>query len=314
MLFLAAVAKVLPVFLLILLGVVLRLRHFLAPATVRDMKRLVLNVTLPAALFLAFSTVIIEWKYLVIVGTIFAACLAVFLLGRPLNLLTGVRSEYFPPLLTGFEAGMLGYAIFTAVYGAQNISVFGIVDLGQVLFVLLVLIPTLQRRAEGGQTLAATVAGIIRTPVILAVAGGLVFQKLGLVPIFETDPLLDGILQAVRLVGAMTSPLVALAIGYELHFQQGALRRPLITQGVRLLIWIPAGVLFARMVVGGLLGLEPIFQAAILTMVLLPAPFVIPIVMRGSDEAESSYVVNTLTLGTLCTLVAYAVVPVIFPP
>jgi hypothetical protein len=67
-------------------------------------------------------------------------------------------------------------------------------------------------------------------------------------------------------------------------------------------------------VIGRLLGLDPVFQAAMLTMVLLPPPFVIPIFMRRGSEQDTNYVVNTLTLATLGTLLAYAVVPLLYPP
>jgi hypothetical protein len=234
----------------------------------------------------------------------------------------GVHSPYFPSLLTGFEAGMMGYAIFGAVYGAENIYKFGIVDLGQVLFVFFVLVPGLSRMAapSGPSSFRFTLLGFLRTPVILAIVGGLLFQALGLTRLFTANPLLDGVLEAVRLVGAVTTPLVALVIGYELAFRPGALRAPALTAALRLLIWLPAGALFAWLVVGRLLGLDAIFQAAVLTMVLLPGPFVIPIFMRADAshlaqvEADANYVVNTLTLGTLFTLAAYAFVPLFFPP
>jgi hypothetical protein len=67
-------------------------------------------------------------------------------------------------------------------------------------------------------------------------------------------------------------------------------------------------------VVGRLLGLDQEFQAAVLTMVLLPPPFVIPMFMTKATEEDANYVINTLTLATLVTLFAYALVPTIFPP
>ncbi len=322
MLFLGAVAKVLPVFLLILTGVLLRKLAFFGPATVADLKKMIVNVTLPAALFLAFSTVQIQPAYLLIVAAVFGACLLVLLLARPLGLRVGVDSAYFPSLLTGFEAGMMGYAIFGAVYGAENIYKFGIVDLGQVLFVFFVLVPGLARMANphGPTSFGATLLGFVRTPVIVAIVGGLLFQAIGLTALFAASPLLDGVLEAVRLVGAITTPLVAFVIGYELALRPGALRAPALTAALRLLIWLPAGALFAWLVVGRWLGLDSVFQAAVLTMVLLPGPFVIPIFMRPDSahpersEADANYVVNTLTLGTLFTLAAYAFVPLFFPP
>jgi predicted permease len=332
MLFLSAVAKVLPVFLLILTGVLLRRIGFLHPSTVADLKKLIVNVTLPAALFLAFSSVDVGLGDLAIVAIVFGACLAVLLLGRPLGRALRVQNPYFAYLISGFEAGMLGYAIFGAVYGAENLYKFGIVDLGQVLFVFIVLVPGLQRLQHTGaaQPLSRSLVKLLQTPVILAIVAGLLFNRLGLTALFSRQPLLDGLLEALRLAGAMTTPLVALAIGYELQMRPGALRDPLVTTAARLLIWLPLGYLFARFVVGGWLGRDTISQAAVMAMVLLPAPFVIPIFLRrkssapdntvsaadagGADDEDANAVVNTLTLGTLVTLAAYAFVPLFFPP
>ena len=313
--FLSALAKVLPIVLLILLGVGLRRINFLQLSTIQDFKRLIVNVTLPAALFLAFARVTVELRYLLIVVTVFMACLLVLLLGRRLGPWLGVRSPYFPSLITGFEAGMLGYAIYGAVYGAENLYKFGIIDLGQVLFVFFILVPGLERMTAGAKpSFSATLVSFLKTPVILAILGGLLFKSVGLTDLFTASPMLNSVLEAAALVGGMTTPLVALVIGYELAFRPGAMRGPVVTATARLVIWVSAGVLFTWLVVGRMLQLDTAFQAAVLTMVLLPGPFVIPMFMQGDDEADANYVVNTLTIGTLVTLFAYALVPVIFPP
>ncbi len=313
MVFLTALSKVLPIFLLILLGVLLRRLRFVRPETVGDLRRLIVNVTLPAALFLAFAQVTIEAQYLLIVVVVFTACLVVWLLGRRLGPAVRVQSPYFPALLTGFEAGMMGYAIFGAVYGQQNIFKFGIIDLGQVLFVFFVLVPGLERLSTGARPFRATLLSFLKTPVILAILGGLLFKAVGLAALFAASPLTGSVLEAVRLVGSMTTPLVALVIGYELQLRPGELGWPMRTIATRLLIWAPAGLLFSTLVVGRLLGLDPVFQAAVMTMALLPPPFVIPLFMPGAGANEVNYVVNSLTLATVVTLLAYALVPILFP-
>lgn len=314
MVFLTALSKVLPVFLLILLGVGLRRWRFVGPETVQDLRKLVVNITLPAVLFLAFSQVTLEPQYLVIVAIMFVACLLALLLGRWLGGPLRVNSAYLPSLLTGFEAGMMGYAIYAAVYGAQNVYKFGIVDLGQVLFVFFVLVPGLERLTHGAKPLRATALSFLKTPVILAILGGLLFKATGLTELFAASPLLNSGLETLGLLGAMTTPLVALVIGYELTLRAGALAKPVRTVAVRLLIWLPFGLALSVFVVGRLLGLDQEFQAAVLTMVLLPPPFVIPMFMARATEEDANYVVNTLTLATLVTLFAYALVPTIFPP
>lgn len=314
MVFLTALSKVLPIFLLILLGVGLRRWRFVGPETVQDLRKLVVNITLPAVLFLAFSQVTLEPQYLVIVAIMAAACLAALLLGRWLGGPLRVDSAYLPSLLTGFEAGMMGYAIYAAVYGAENVYKFGIVDLGQVLFVFFILVPGLERLTHGAKPLAATALSFLKTPVILAILGGLLFKATGLTEVVAASPLLNSGLETLGLLGALTTPLVALVIGYELTLRAGALAKPVRTVAVRLLIWLPFGLALSIFVVGRLLGLDQEFQAAVLTMVLLPPPFVIPMFMAKATEEDANYVVNTLTLATLVTLFAYALVPTIFPP
>jgi predicted permease len=314
MVFLTALSKVLPVFLLILLGVGLHRWRFVGPETVQDLRKLVVNITLPAVLFLAFSQVTLEPQYLVIVAIMFVACLAALLLGRWLGGPLRVDSAYLPSLLTGFEAGMMGYAIYAAVYGAENVYKFGIVDLGQVLFVFFVLVPGLERLTHGAKPLSATALSFLKTPVILAILGGLLFKATGLTEVVAASPLLNSGLETLGLLGALTTPLVALVIGYDLTLRAGALRQPVSTVAVRLLIWLPFGLALSVFVVGRLLGLDQEFQAAVLTMVLLPPPFVIPMFMARATEEDANYVVNTLTLATLVTLFAYALVPVLFPP
>jgi predicted permease len=314
MVFLSALAKVVPVFLLILLGIALRRLHFVRPETVDDLTKLVVNVTLPAALFLAFSQVTVEPQYLLIAVIMASACLAALLAARVLNRPLGINSPYMPSLVTGFEAGMMGYAIYAAVYGQANIYKFGIVDLGQVLFVFFVLVPGLERLATGQRPFRDTVLGFLKTPVILAILGGLIAKQLGLMSLAERNPLTNSVLETLRLLGGMTTPLVALVIGYGLQLRAGALGKPARTITARLLIWIPFGLALAFLVVGRLLGLDPEFQAAVMTMVILPPPFVIPLFMRSAGEENINYVLNSLTLATLITLVLYPLVPVVFSP
>lgn len=78
---------------------------FLAEATVADLRRFVLAVTLPSALFLTFLRVSLELRYLPVVLLVFGACVVMLLAGPGITRLVGVRSPFSGPLMTGFEAG-----------------------------------------------------------------------------------------------------------------------------------------------------------------------------------------------------------------
>jgi predicted permease len=150
-----AFSKVLPIILLFALGLFLQRRRFFKPEALDGLKKIVLNLALPSALFLAFSKVNFEARYLLIAAIMFAACFGVLLVGRAVQPVTRLKSPYFPALLTGFEAGMLGYALYNSVYGADNLYKFGVIDLGQVVFVFFVLVNWLRRRESQAQPVAA---------------------------------------------------------------------------------------------------------------------------------------------------------------
>jgi hypothetical protein len=106
--------------------------------------------------------------------------------------------------------------------------------------------------------------------------------------------------------------------GFCTSLRAGSLRDPGRTLASRLPVWIVLGVAFNALVVRGLLGLDRLFEAAVMTMTVLPPPFVVPLYMaRATDrdiehDPEHDYTVNTLSLGTLVTLVAIVIVGVAY--
>jgi predicted permease len=310
---LEAISKVLPVILLFALGAIFRRSGFLRAQTIEDIKQLVVNVTLPAVLFLAFSAVRLELQHIAIAGIVFVACTVVLALGRWLHPLAGTESRYLPPLLTGFEAGMMGYAIFAAVYGTANVFNFAVADLGQVVFVFFVLVPFVQRQGAGAVPFAQTLRDFLRTPVILGIVLGIVCNRIGIMPAIGAWPPTAAILRTLELLAAVTTPLIGIAIGYELQWQQHKLAIPLRTTGVRLLIWVTAGLLLNALVVSRLFAGNTLMQAAVLTLFVLPPPFVIPLFMHNASAEDQAYVVNTLALATLATLVAFSMISIAYP-
>jgi len=313
MIYLTALSKVLPVLLLILLGAFFRRTGFLSQAAVAGMKKLVVNVTLPAALFLAFAGMTLEGRHLVLVAIVFLLCVLALLLARALWPRLGFRSAYTPALMTGFEAGMMGYAIYAAVYGAGNLFKFAVVDLGQVLFVFFVLVPWVTQLSTGTMSLRDTVLGFIKTPVIAGIFLGILVNQLGLVAPLRGWPPTDAVFRTAEMLGAITTPLIASVIGYEVRLQRGALAMPARATALRLLLWAPIGLLLIVLVVNTLLDGDPLFRAAVMTMFVLPAPFVAPLFMGAAPEEERTFVVNSLSLMTLVTLVAFTIVAVAFP-
>jgi predicted permease len=314
MMILNAVFKVLPVLFIITLGYLLGRRKLFSPEVRYGLKQIIINVALPATLFLAFVRVRLELGHLLIVAIVFSACFLVFILSRSFQPARIIRSQFFPYLMTGFEAGMLGYAIFSAVYGAENIFKFGIIDLGQVTFVFFVLVPALEEQSIQKRDFRQVALTFIKTPVIIAILAGVILNQTGLNDLLSENPAYESLQSALQLLAGLTTPLVALVIGSEIYLDRSRITAPLRTSLIRLLIWIPATLIFIVFIMDRLLGLDRIFLAAALTMAILPPPFVVPLYMKKTEPEDQYYVVNTLSLSTIFTLFLYVIVTIIFPP
>ncbi len=307
------IAKVLPIIFLFGLGIFLRRSQFIQEHTVQDLKKVVINISLPAVLFLAFSKVSLQPGYMIIVLVMFTACVLALFLGRLLRHILRMPSPFFPTLMTGFEAGMMGYAIFGAVFGAENIYKFGIIDLGQVTFVFFVLVTILERQSAAEPKPLTTVAlNFFKTPVILAILLGVLANQVGAAAWMAANPLTGSISGTLEMLGALTTPLIAMVIGYEMRLQKSGLIRPLVSIAVRQAIWVPFGLLLNILLLQGVLHLDRSFQAALMTMMVLPPPFVTPLFMQEAQAHDREYVVNTLSLSTLVTLIAFSIVSLIY--
>ena len=114
--------SVLPVLTLFVMGYGLQRIHFFKVQSIQDIKKLVVSIALPCLLFRAFSQLELQSKFLIIVLLVFGICGVMVMFGKILAKILHISSPYFPMLLGGFETGMLGYAIFIAVYGIDEIG------------------------------------------------------------------------------------------------------------------------------------------------------------------------------------------------
>ncbi len=309
---LQTLSATLPVILMVLVGALIHKVRLIQEETAQDLKYLVVNLTLPLLLFKAFATMQFAAQYIIVVGSVFLACVTVMAIASRLRFLPGLQSKYSSFLMTGFEAGMLGYAMFGSLYGEASIPKFAVIDLGQVLFVFFVLISRLEHQQGRRPGARAMVLNFFKSPVILGIFLGIVANVLGLYAVLAQNPVTASLERTIEILGGLTTPLVALFIGYQLRFEKGRLLRPGQTVLLRLILWGGLAAAFNYFVIRVLLGLDRGFEAAVLLMAMLPAPFVIPMYLQENAPEERDYVLNTLSLGTVLALAAGMVIRMIY--
>ena len=106
-------------------------------------------------------------------------------------------------------------------------------------------------------------------------------------------------------IGAPTGALMIFVVGYQLTWSKSGMKAVLFAVTARMVIMagLCAACLFA---LGQLITIQPPLFWALVLMFTLPAPFVLPIF--SGDEEQKGYVAATLSLGTLLSIVFFALI------
>jgi len=300
------VTTVLPVVVMIALGALARRTGLVTRSGIGAMQALVMKVTLPAVLFGAFYRSGYTLSVAAIVALMFGLCLAGWGLGSLVQRKLPGAPKHLPFLTTGFEAGMMGYALYAMLFGAGAIRSFAVIDLGHVLFIFTLYMALLGARegGEGEKGMGQRLAELVKAPTVLAIAAGVLLGATGLGQKLHGSPLGEPVQAAVDFVAGPTGAVILFVIGYTLDFSGLKWREVALTLGAR--IGISAALL--AVMTGALTLLEPgdaqLLWAAAL-MFTLPPPYVLPIVSR--DEQAKASVTAVLSAATVLSILIFAV-------
>ena len=294
---------ILPVAVMLCIGMICRSRHLISREGINALKNVAVNIALPAVLLSAFATTRYTVMDVVIPLMMFLVCVAAWAMGRAGARIFRLSSRFVPFLTTGFEAGMLGYALFNMLYGSSRTAEFARIDLGQVLFVFTLYKVLLglegKERADAGQL----VKEMLLSPIIIAIAAGVLLGAAGIYQALVPSGI-SGIFDACTdFVSAPTSAIILLAIGYDLVFRD----IPLISTGkvVLLRFGIMMILRFVFIAAVHLIWPQADLGSAVNVMFILPPPFVLPVFADDADQRV--YVSSALSVSTLIAVIGFGV-------
>jgi malate permease and related proteins len=301
------VNRIIPIIVLILVGKWFQAKKYIQEESILDLKKLVVNIALPAVLFLSFLTVDFELEYFWFLPLVLIYCVIMYFLGIVFRKTWVNSSPYLPFLTTGFEYGMLGVSLFGAAYGLDQIGKIAIVDLGQETFIWFIYVALLMHARDGQARPGKLIKMFAASPVILAILAGLALNFLGLSDLLAEWPVAGGLLIAVDWISGLTIPLILIVVGYGLRFDFNELAFAGRLILVRLSINVPAALLLNRFFVREWMGLGKGFEAALFTLLILPPPFILTLFMDQDQKADIHRVDSTLTLHTLVTIIVFVI-------
>ena len=297
------IQTILPVVLMLCIGMLCRRRKLISREGVNALKGVVVNIALPAVLLNAFATTRYTPMDIAIPLMMFAVCLAAWALGRVAARLLKLPSRFAPFLTTGFEAGMLGYALFEMLYGSARTAQFARIDLGQVLFVFTLYKVLLGLSGREKADFGALMKEMALSPIILAIACGVLLGATGLYQAMVPSGLAGVFDACVSFVAAPTSAIILLAIGYDLVLSDIPWAQTVKVVAARLVIML--ALRFAFLWALGLIWPGAELTQAVNVMFILPPPFVLPVFADDADQRV--YVSSALSVSTLVAIVGFGV-------
>lgn len=297
---------IVPVILMLAIGMISRRSSLLSREGINALKSVVVNITLPAVMLNAFATMTYSLNNVIVTALMFAVCFAALMLGR----LFARESRFIPFLTTGFEAGMLGYSLFMLLYGAENISSFAYVDLGQVLFVFTLYKILLGMEGGNGRQrtdMKSLISEMLHSPTIIAIICGVLMGATGLYSALEPSGVSSLIDACTDFVSAPTGAVILITIGYDLTFSDIPWRK--VWKAVAARILIMAVLRVAAGLVVHAIGMGDVLDPALNIMFILPPPYVLPVF--ADDEGERNFVSSALSVSTLVTIICFVVLTVI---
>lgn len=299
-------AAAVPIVLLIGVGALIRAAGILTESGIAEIKSLIVKVALPAVLFSAFLTMEIDTSYLGILVLVPIILTVLLLLGYALQRPLGGRPS-FPFLTTGFEFGMIGIPLFATAYGIEQIGAISMFGLPHEFFIWFLYVTLMQIRYAGRASFARTLRSFAANPIVTAIVAGAVLNLSGAGDILQDWAVLTPVFRSIDLLGSVVSPLILIVIGFGIRISLPAIRQALPVLLLRFSVTLALALAAAPWLMERVFGLDRIFTHAMVTFLILPPPYIVPLYVPADQTDDLAYSNNVLSIYTVLSIVTFLV-------
>ena len=299
--FLSIAKMVLPVLIMFILGWFCHYRNIISPQGLKGIKDLVRSVLLPVVLFNAFFTAEYSGKIALTFGTVYVACAVGLAVGFLLRRIIPGHGRFLPFLITNFEGGMMGYALFGLLYPGQT-HIFAMADIGQTLNAFTVFLITMQAVNSGKIHPGALLKSAVTNPALIGALMGVLLGVMGVGKVLLATSAGAVVSEAISFITAPVSGLILVIVGYELSFRKKLMKPVMITVMLRI---AAAAVLLGlcSLLIFSMIPFDSQLFTALMLAWSLPAPFIVPLFADMGDDAE--YISTTLSMETVVSVLLF---------
>ncbi|MGT2883846.1 AEC family transporter [Streptococcus ferus] len=307
----AALTTLVPVFFMLGLGYLSRVKGWISPDQKAGANTIVFTVLFPILIFNLLGSAQLQLETAVVIVYVTLAFFLAMIVGRKLAGFTGKGQGHFSPyLLTTVEGGSVALPLYLSIVGQSSNTV--IFDLAGSIIAFLVIPIMVAGASEEKKPRLQLAREVVSHPFVIAILLGLVFNFSGLYSWLIQSPfapLYSGIMNTV------TGPILGMilfVLGYDFKVDFHTLKAMLRLMSVRVVYYV--------LVILGFFLLFPNYMAdqtfliAVLLYFMCPTGFAMPLLIEETfkGEEDRTYAATFISLYMLVTIVVYTALVLIF--
>lgn len=303
-----AIIKVIPIVLLLIFGKIIKQKGLLKDETEVQLKSGVIYITLPMILFLTFKNMELRPEYFLLSLLMFFLMILFYIVGIGVNKFLKINSIVFPFFVTAFAFGLLGIPLFEGVYGIENLGELSILGISNEFFVWFIYLTMVKQKLNGEKFEWKSLLGFIKSPIVIAIFAGLLFNILNVDLYIGEFALYQGLLKTFDYFSVMTTPIILIVVGAGMNLELKYVKKAFYFVILRLIIILGIGYAVKFLVIDRFFVVGHMFDLAYFTYLILPTPFVYAIfVGQYSDEENKNIVNNATVIGTIICVALFVV-------
>lgn len=302
-----AIAKLFPVFFVLLMGLYARKRNWISHEQNDGIKSLALGILFPFLIYNIVADASLDKQIGVEIVYLIGVWIFVYFLGRLLcRIMPKELSELSPFLLLTCEGGAVALPLYISVVGsayAVNLIPF---DLAGIL-VNFIFVPTvLQLKQSNKFQLLPLVKNVVSAPFVIAAVLGFITNLTGLQDMLLKNEIFGPLYE--NTIATLTAPIAALilfSLGYSINLKKSYLMPLVKLAGIRILFC--TGIIASFFLLFPSKMANPIFLFGVLLYFYCPTGFPVPLQIKDilDNEEKEEFVSAFISMFLLIALAVY---------
>lgn len=302
-----AIAKIFPVFFVLLMGLYARKRNWISHEQNDGIKSLALGILFPFLIYNIVASASLDKQIGVEIVYLIGIWILVYFLGRVFcRIMPKELSELSPFLLLTCEGGAVALPLYISVVGsayAVNLIPF---DLAGIL-VNFIFVPTvLQLKQSNKFQLLPLVKNVVSAPFVIAAVLGFITNLTGLQDMLLKNEIFGPLYE--NTIATLTAPIAALilfSLGYSINLKKSYLMPLVKLAGIRILFC--TGIIASFFLLFPSKMANPIFLFGVLLYFYCPTGFPVPLQIKDilDNEEKEEFVSAFISMFLLIALAVY---------